>query len=546
MSTLYPSIISPTRCVLLIMDDGVGVYVSAGRGISFVDAYHWRESGFEEKLADAITRSGAVSVVILNDAVEQHYRKEKVPVLSFFDKSNIIQRRLNVAFPNFSMRAATVLKEGTKLLRDATANDKEAVKGDLYLFAAVPSTEAFGRIMSAISTVDVQVVGYGLLPVESTSLVEGLVKKLASRKTGVGGARWSILISQHRGGGLRQIVVRNSELALTRVTPVIEPDPENSGAWAADVSQELQATLSYLSRFGYTPEDGLDIIVVGDALFTEPLEGMIYAPCNYTTLTPKEAGELVGIRILDRDEEHFSDAIHVGWVGRKAVLDLPLVSREIDSIKRPRQVALAFMVLCSIGVSGVAGYAVDEAMQLYRTTVNIEVAQEQKRKIEEIYAEELKRKESMGIDVPLIKGALEINKLISETSVDPLVVLDAISRELQDIRLDGFEFINVGPEPAETVKPGTKLGDRRTEILLKMSFAGSVDAVKGNEDLDKLVARLNERLDALGYKAQVNKQLQKFTYDAAVDSQAGITAKARASQDRYSAEVKVVRVKKNG
>ncbi|OIN87409.1 MAG: hypothetical protein AUJ12_01340 [Alphaproteobacteria bacterium CG1_02_46_17] len=546
MSALYPSIISPTRCVLLIMDEGVGVYVSSGRGVSFIDSYHWRESGFEEKLSDAISRSGAVSVVILNDAVEQHYRKEKVPVLSFFDKANIIQRRLNVAFPNFSMRAAVVLKEGTKLIREAAANEKDVVKGDLYLFAAVPSTEAFGRIMSAVSSVDAQIVGYGLLPVESTPLVDALVKKLASRKTGIGGARWSILISQHRGGGLRQIVVRNNELALTRVTPVIEPDPESPGAWAADVSQELQATLSYLSRFGYTPEDGLDIMVVGDSLYTEPLEGMIYAPCNYTTLTLKEACDLIGIRVLDRGEEHFSDALHVGWVGRKAMLDLPLVSREINSIKKPRQAAMAFMVLCSIGVSGVAAYAVDEAMRLYRTTVNIEVAQEQKRKIDEIYAEELKRKESMGIDVPLIKGSLAINKLISDAAIDPLVVLDAISRELQDIRLDGFEFNNTGSEPAETLSPGTNLADRRTELLLKMSFAGSVDAVKGNEELDKLVDRLNSRLEEIGYKAQVNKQLQKFTYDSAVDSQAGIIAKVRAAQDRYNAEVKVVRVKKNG
>ncbi|MBE2192440.1 MAG: hypothetical protein IAE63_09700 [Alphaproteobacteria bacterium] len=546
MSTLIPSLFSPTRCVLLIMDDGVGLFVSSRRGISFVDAYHWRESGFEEKLADAMERSGATSVVILNDAVEQHYRKEKVPALSYFDKANIIQRRLNVTFPNFSMRAATVLMAGTKALRESSLGDKETVKGDLYLFAAVPSTDVFARIMKAIAHVDLQIVGYGLLPVESTPMVDALVKKIAQKRGGSGGARWSILISQHRGGGLRQIVVRNSELALTRVTPVVEPDPDSPGAWSADVSQELQATLSYLSRFGYSPEDGLDIIVVGDPAYTEPLEAMIFAPCNYTVLTLREAASYVGVNVPKNEDGHYSDILHAGWVARKLALSLPLASREIDSVKRPRQVALGIMLLCSLGVAGVAGVAVDEAMKLYRATVNIDVAQQQKKKIDMIYAEELQRKERMGIDIPLIKGALQISRDISSVAVDPLVVLEAVARELQDIRLDGFEFTSVGGEPAETLKSGEVLSQRNTQVKLLLSFAGSIKPKEGNEEIDKLVVRLNERLDEIGYKAEVTKVLQDLTFKGVVDSDVGITANRRSAQDRYDAEITVKRVKVNG
>ena len=90
-------------------------------------------------------------------------------------------------------------------------------------------------------------------------------------------------------------------------------------------------------------------------------------------------------------------------------------------------------------------------MKLYRATVNIDVAQQQK-KIDMIYAEELQRKERMGIDIPLIKGALQISRDIGALwrLIHWSFVLEGCCPELQDIRLDGFEFTSVGGEPAET------------------------------------------------------------------------------------------------
>lgn len=548
MSAPLPSFLLPNRCVLLIMDDGVSVYRVASKQSQFLVSIMWRDPAFEEKLADAVNRSGGSSVMILNDAVEQHYRKEKVPVITMFDRANIVQRRLNVAFPNFSMRAAKVLKEGSKALKTTASNPKakETTKGDLYLFAAVPSTESFGRVMLALQNTDAQISGYGLLPVESTSLVDALVKKIAQKSFGVGTARWSILISQHRGGGLRQIVVRDGELALTRVTPVVEPSPENPGAWAADVSQELQATLSYLSRFGYTPEDGLDILVVGDPTYTEALESMIYAPCNYMVLKVAEAAKHLGLKLTPDADEHFSEVIHSGWVGSKITLDLPLASRDIQSLQQPRMVAQVVLLVGAVAACGALGMAADEALKMYRASVNLEVAMIQKQKIENIYQEELLRKQKMGIDVPLVKGSLAISDSVNASKVDPLKALDLISRELETIRLDKFEFVNRGNEP---IKP--KVGDpevpaRDTHITLYVSFAGSIKPKEGNEEIDKLVARLNEKMKDAGYEASVSKPLQDLSFRGVAESEFGYTATQRKSDDRYQAEIVVKRVAKNG
>lgn len=549
MSVLEIPGLSFSRAVLLVMDDGVGVYSSGSGRVEFLDGFAWREPGFEEKLADCISRSGAASVVILNDAVEQHYRKEKVPIITSFDRANIVQRRLNVAFPNYSMRAAKALKEsgkGSKAAADpvnpSASKDKEAVKGELYLFAAVPSNDGFGRIMMALRTLDVQIVGYGLLPIESTSYVDALVKKIAQKTSRMAGARWSVLISQHRGGGLRQIVVKGKELALTRVTPVVEPNPEQPGAWSADVSTEVQATLSYLSRFGYVPEDGLDIIVVGDRQYTEALEEMIHAPCNFIALSVQEAASYAGVKLTGDVDDHFSEAIHVGWAAKKTTLALPLSSRDLNEIKSPRMAALVIMLICSLGVGGVAGWAVDEAMKLYEAYVNQETAMIQKRKIEQIFEEELARKQSMGIDIALIKSSLDINKKLDVVKVDPLSLLEDVAHALQDIRLDRLEFKNTGNEVAGTTPEGQVPDKRATELVLFVSFAGTIKPEDGNEEVQKLADRLTERMSDKGYKASVTKLLQDMSFEATMKEEVGVNATKRPSSDRYKAEITLKRI----
>lgn len=552
MSVSLPSFLLPSRCVLMIMDDGVGVYKVSGADVKFLDSLHWRESGFEEKLADIVNQSGAMSVMLLNDAVEQHYRKEKVPSITMFDRANIVQRRLNVAFPNFGMRAAKVLKSGVKISKSSGSQDKgqekDTMKGDLYLFAAVASTDGFGRIMMALREVDQQIAGYGLLPVESTSLVEALVKKLAQKNFGMEGAGWSILLSQHRGGGLRQVVVKNGELALTRITPVVEPDPEDPGAWAADVSQELQATLSYLSRFGYVPEDGLDIIVMGDPLYAEALEGMIYAPCHFSVLPVEEVASLLGMKLPRGADSHHSDIIHAGWVGRKLGLDLSIKARDISSLQQPRQIATVLMFLSALGIGGVSFMATNEAMSMYKASANLEVAQQDKKEIEDIYQEELLRKQKMGIDVPLVKGALAVNEKIEKEVVDPLTALNVISRELKNIRLDKFEYSNTGPEILQDLTPGNAGASNAKDVkyTLFLSFAGTIKPKEGNEEIDKLVQRLNSKLSSIGYVATVTKQLQDLTFEGVVEGEAGITANKRSMQDRYKGEIEVKKVNKNG
>lgn len=530
----------PSRAVIMMMDEGVCVHKVANSAATYLEMIPWKTSEFELKLTQVLNEAKVTSVLILNDAVEQHYRKEKIVIPTSFDKANIIKRRLNVAFPSYPMRAALELK-----VRQTAKEKKEGQeedKGKTYLFAAAPSTETFSRLVRSIANTDYNFFGYGLLPIESAGMLKLLAQKLAQKRKGQAKAEWTILVGQHRGGGLRQIVVRGGDLALTRVTPIEEPKQGFSDVWATDVSREIQATLSYLSRFGYSPEDGLNIVVIGNKEFADVLDGMITVPANFEAIPPFEAAKMLGLKLSYADGEHFSDGLHAAWSGRKLALDISLSSKEIADISGPRKFASALMVILALGLGYVMYEASVEARGLYEDSRNMEVAKAQLAEIERLYQEEVKRKSSLGIDVGAITSSLEIDGRIKRQYIDVLSLLKTVSLELNNLRLDGLEFKNEGDvlwsSPSKTDLPPT----RKATLQLSFSYAGNTNPQDGNKEMDELVARLNEKLKSMDYVAVVEEPLQNLTYSGEVDREVGLTANLRALSERYTSKILIKKV----
>jgi len=531
----------PSRAVVMMMDDGVCVHRVANSSATYIDSIPWRVSDFEGRLTEVLNEAKVTSVLILNDAVEQHYRKERIAIPTSFDKANIIKRRLNVAFPSYPMRAAIELKDKEDVLQDKK-DGKSEDKSKPYLFAAAPSTETFSRIIRSVARTDYNLFGYGLLPIESVGILKVLAQKLAQKRKSQSKAEWTILVGQHRGGGLRQIVVRNNELALTRVTPVDEPKQGFSDVWGKEVSREIQATLSYLSRFGYAPDDGLNIIVIGGKEFADVLDGMITVPSNFESLTPFEAAKLLGVKLSYADGDHFADGLHAAWSGKKISLDISLTSKEISDIAGPRKIASGLMVLLTLGLGYVMYQSSVEAQGMYQDSRNLEVAKTQLAEIERLYQEEVKRKSSLGIDVNAITSSLDIDGRIQRQHIDVLGLLKTISGELNNLRIDSFEFKNEGDvlwtSPSKTDVPPT----RKATLELSFSYAGNTNPQDGNKEMDELVQRLNNKLKGMDYSAEVSEPLQNLTYSGEVDREVGLTANLRALSERYTSKVLIKKV----
>lgn len=314
------------------------------------------------------------------------------------------------------------------------------------------------------------------------------------------------------------------------------------------MSHEFQATLSYLSRFGYSPQDGLNVIVIAGDSLASSLEEMISVPCDYTALTVSEAAKLLGMRTSPADGDHFSDALHVAWSAQKFQLTLPLVSRELQKVSKPRKIASSAMLLLSLGFSYFAFSISLEAQTLFASSQNMEVVMQQKAKIEAVYAAEVQRKEAMGIDVLLIKGALAVHEDLKRKMTNPLVVLEKISYSLKALRIDGFEFVNdplgddvVASSAGAQPVPTDPLAIRGSSFLLKISFSGTVKPQDGNAELEDLRQRLARALPE--YDVSIRKNLADLTYRGEVTSETGVTAAARAAADRYLSEIEIKKVR---
>lgn len=541
MAGLPLPFLSPARCVLLITDDALCVYDVNSRSTTLLDTIPWKTPDFIDTVATMIRTIGK-SVLVLNDAVEQHYRKEKVPKIAMFDQANVVKRRLNVAFPNYPIKAALEIKDGGKKkpafsLR-APSKEEKAKDGQLYLFAAIPASDAFAKTLEAINRSGVGVAGYCLLPIESADLVKKLADNLSKQRRVKNTAIWSVLIGQHHGGGLRQIVTKNGELALTRITPIILPEEGDVAGWCADVVQEFQATLTYLSRFGYSPDDGLNVMMIGNPDLGAQIEGMLNTPCTYYTLTAPQAASALGVNLGRGADTHYVDPLHAAWAGRKPVPFLQLKSREMDKVSQPRRMAMAAMLLLSLGLGGGGFFASSEAQALYAANKNYEVAQEQRKKIEDLYVQEIQRKDKMGIDVKLIQGSISIFNNVKADKIDPLPILRVVADELRNLRIDGFEFINpsvnfvADPQQPQQTKP-----PRDFSMVLKFSYPGTTKPQDGNAELKDFIDRLGPKLP--GYVVTINKKLQEMSYLGAMTEETGVTAEKRKSTDRFLAEVMI-------
>ena len=545
MAALPLSFLSPSRCVLLITDDALCVYDVTARGATLLESVPWKKHDFVTTVSELIREeAGGKSVLVLNDAVEQHYRKEKVPRITMFDRASVVQRRLNVAFPNYPIKAALEIKDKSAKGFSLTAGSKDPkADGHMYLFAAIPASDAFARTLEAINRSGAGISGYCLLPIESSNLVKDLSDRLSRQKRIKNTAVWSVLIGQHHGGGLRQIVIKNGELALTRITPIVTPEESDAEGWCSDVAQEFQATLAYLSRFGYNPDDGLNVMVVAKPDLCAQIETLINTPCNYYTLTTQQAAQLLGISLGRDSSNHYADPLHAAWAGRKPRPILQLKSKDMDRIGKPRQMATAAMLLLSLGVGYFGFVSSNEAQAIYAANKNLEVAQEQRKKIEEIYQQELKRKESMGIDVKLIQGSIAIYEGVEKQKVNPLELLRVVADQLKNLRIDGFEFNNRGsdftPDPNQ---PNKKPPPRDFGLLLKFSFAGTVKPQNGNAEIKDFIDRLAKHLP--DYDVTIQKKLADLSYTGAITEETGLTASKRKASDRYEAEVMIKKAPK--
>lgn len=323
-------------------------------------------------LAAALAEAPRRPVVVVVDLLEQSYRKESVPKLNRIDRPKVLKRRLDRAFPDAPLKAGLELGE-----------DPEQHQNRRYLLASVPPSPDWDRWAEFLRSIENPVVALTLLPVEVTDLVGRLAKVLTS--AGSEPSRWAILISPQPTGGVRQIVVDGAELALTRLTPSLSVDAPPVQR-AAEVQQELKATLGYMTRLGYRTGSGLDIIVLDDQARREDFDGAALAGVQLHVLSATAAASALGFG-SGMPEDAPGALLCGAWIGRQRTHTLQLLPPELRTRMMQGAAlrwATAGLTASALGLvsysalSAVTGFQIEQEvdwLRAWRDTVRVTLEQ---------------------------------------------------------------------------------------------------------------------------------------------------------------------------
>jgi hypothetical protein len=518
-----------------MMDEALYVYEVTPKQVRLVRSIPWGQDNFEQTVVRLIAEEcGKNPIRIVNDMVEQHYRKERVVTsgVSFLDKKTMVDRKLGMAFPNLQVRASMKLKEKVKSSTNITS--------DIYIFAAIPSNLQFNKTINVANHSSASFRGFGLLPVETSDMVKLLSKKMQQKNDKT--SQWVVMIGQHRNGGLRQVVIKDGEIALTRMTPISDTD-EDPKAWSDEVFQEFRSTMSYLTRFGFHNDDGLDIILVSNPEPGDLVRQKISAQYNFKHITPTAAADLLGLKIGEQETQRYSDVLDIAWIAKKRSFIMPMQSKIIDHFAMPRKTAEAASVLLVLS----AGFFAYQAFNSFQTIIaksdDIQNVRSRLTAVNTEYQQELQKKEELGFNIDLIHGSVRLVEEWKTQKLDMMGLFNGIGASLVDgMRIDRLAVERVKQEEntADTYQQnyydpameGQK--DVLFETRLQLIYPSNADVEAGNLEVQAFADRLQQTFP--DYGVSVSKLLKDYNFVEEITVESG-TEKSQEAGQEYVAEI---------
>lgn len=525
--------------ILLVGNDGVQLYVTQGKRVSLHTDFS-ASTSLSSDLRKAFKEIGA-PLTIAFDVVEQQYRRETLPKVGFMDKSKVIKRKLLMAFPQQQLRAFMPLAQ------------KARDEGIVALFVGLAFNLTITQIMDAVLGSEVTINGAVLLPMESTTLVKKLSEEAHKRSRVGNNTRWTVLITHHKTGGLRQIVIKDGELALTRMTPLVV-DPANTQGMAEEITREFSATQTYLSRFGYIPNDGLDLILVTSKDVCDIFRDYRLQVTNFYAMTVQEAGQMVGISPFMRGGDHgYGEILHAGWIGVQRKLLMPLSGDLLDKIKKTRQMAqmmilVAFLAFCYVGW---------QSFNLQADNINLtqEIVDQKSRRIAlQVEHDNLsKQLNTLKYEPEQVRMVLDVYNQYSNkgVNIEPTLkgIIQQLNRDKLLIKAISFEEDKgtteiVDPSMLPPPDPNAPPPKPRVTIKITLSFMPNTGVEEGarltNEFADKLRTRFPNRLitiDEMVGNLAVDKTVQGISEQVAQGRVEGRLIKEETSVLTFKGEI---------
>ena len=369
--------------VLLLGDDGYRITM-LDRQRQLKTLFVQAGDDGRKTIGDWLLRHNVRRLRIVCDNTGQSYAREDVPKASRKDQAFILKRRLDARFGKSALTTLLAVDD----VAAPTKTADEAILNKTFLLAALADEKEIQSWIDDLAKVEIEVTSISLLPLEWAAALPITLGLSADELTG---AVWRMVVTRHRTGGIRHVVLRGGQLVLTRLTldhakssgtgSEVNASPDTSAEspneafmddWDFHLLSEIEASIGYIKRFGYTADQQLQVSLVGGDAFTRLVEDV-----HSTSKTHWQAHHINDIygslRISppDSDEPNateWGDCLIAAMMASRSVRQ-PLSSPDWRQLQRRRQqhgLVQAAMILLMVSLAGVSGWL---GWELYQKTV---------------------------------------------------------------------------------------------------------------------------------------------------------------------------------
>lgn len=436
----------------------------------------------QEELGEALAQDSKGRISVLFDTLDQSFKEEELPKVSVLDRRKVLARHINMAFPGANMRGARLVKQTEK-------------KTLIYEMASVPLDGRIPGWLDFVQSLPNEKGGYYTVAAENVDLLQGLAPKDAPPPES--GNHWRHFIGINVTGGLRQIIEKNGRLSLTRLTQA--PPPDTSPADFADmIVRDFKATITYIRRLGYQVGEVLDLVVLTTAENKAVLEDMTWDGARSVSVyTPYEAGHLLGLGSLGREDQAFCDVLHAAWFAskRKGLLPLTRAAAMGDTKDDIRE--LAFFIspyAAAISVAGLVLWSGWTGYELYDYSTRNDDLQRQLSQLRGTLTQEQEQLGGLPYQAAQVRNVIDIANTLDAGKIDMIPLLQRAANALAGdaVVLDLDIVNNTSPQSGAAGRGG---GAGQPAVLMKLNLRLSSVVTTADEAV-QVARRLEQRMRA--------------------------------------------------
>jgi len=373
----------------------------------------------QEELGEALAEDpkGRISVIV--DTLDQSYKEEEIPKVGILDRRKVLARHINMAFPGANMRGARVVKE----------TDKKTL---LYEFASVPLDGRIPGWMDFVTSLPNEKGGVHAIASENVDILSALAPKDTAVEEGKN--HWRHMIGVNVTGGLRQIIEKNGRLSLTRLTqaPPADTPPEE---FADMIVRDFKATITYIRRLGYQVGEPLDLVVLTTPQNKRVLEDLDWEGARSVSVyTPYEAGVVLGLGSLGKEDQAYCDVLHAAWFvsKRKSVLPLTRAAALGDTKDDIRDLAFAAAPYAAgLLMAAVVGWSAWTTYEFIDMNGKNEQLQTQLRQLTSSLSQEQASSAALPYTAAEMRNVIDVATTLDAGKVDLVPVWDNIAGALE-------------------------------------------------------------------------------------------------------------------